>query len=114
MSIVNEIIGGSLGRTIVVGVLALVALGMMMMLVRRSGKPLDLPTAESIVGLPPALEPNSDVVGEADESQTAMEGIELDEGELKTKKMLEQVGEFVKKSPTDASALLNRWIAIEE
>jgi flagellar biosynthesis/type III secretory pathway M-ring protein FliF/YscJ len=58
----------------------------------------------------PTIHAENDLVGEADESQTAMEGIELDENEIKTKKMLEQVQEMVKKNPNDAATLLNRWI----
>lgn len=93
--------------------LAVLALGMMLMLVRKSSTPAVLPTAQEIVGLPPALESQSDLVGEADESQTAMLGIELDDGELKTKKMLEQVQEMVKSKPQEAAAILNRWIVTE-
>jgi len=93
--------------------LAVLALGMMLMLVRKSSTPVALPSAQEIVGLPPALEAQSDLVGEADESQTAMLGIELDDGELKTKKMLEQVQEMVKSKPQEAAAILNRWIVTE-
>lgn len=112
--LLGDMSGSSLVRTGVVGVLALAALGMVLMLTRRATQPVDLPSPEQIVGLPPALESTDDLVGEADEGQAAMEGIELEEGELKTKKMLEQVEEMVKKNPADAASLLNRWVQVAE
>lgn len=112
--LLGDLGGSGLVKTAVVGVLTLAALGMVLMLTRRSTQPTDLPKPEQIVGLPPALEAADDLVGEADEGQAAMEGIELEEGELKTKKMLEQVEEMVKKSPSDAAALLNRWVQVAE
>ena len=36
--------------------LALVALGMMFMMVRKASRPQPLPTAEELVGIPPALQ----------------------------------------------------------
>lgn len=112
--IVGELLSGSTIRTVALGAVALAAMGMMLMLVKRSAKPIELPTAQEVVGLPPALESQSDLVGEADEGAAAMVGIELDDEELKYKKMLEQVQDMVKKSPSDAAALLNRWVATEE
>ncbi len=93
--------------------LALGAMGMMIMMVRKAGRRTDLPTAEEIVGLPPALETRNDLIGEADESDAPMLGIEVDDGEVRTGKMLEQVNDFVKGSPEGAAKLLNRWISTE-
>lgn len=109
----GAMMGSGVVKQVLLGVLAVAALGMMGLAVRKAGNAQKLPSAEQIVGLPPALEPSSDLVGEADESQTAMLGIELAEDELKTKKMLEQVTDLVKKSPADAAALVNRWVAVE-
>lgn len=104
----------SLVKTVALGVLALVALGLMFTMVRKAGKSTPLPTAEELVGIPPALEPNSDVVGEADEGSTAMQGIEIDENQLKTNKMLEEIGTLVKSNPQGAAAVFNRWLTPEE
>lgn len=111
---VNALLGSGLIKNVMLGALAVVALGMMMLIVRKAAKPVVLPKPEEIVGLPPALQGTSDVVGEADETQTAMEGIELDDQELRNKKMLESVTEMVKKAPGDAAKLLNRWIVSSE
>ncbi len=88
--------GGGLVNTVVVGLLAVVALGMMVMMVRKSARPLELPTMEELVGSPPALNADTDIVGEADESDAPMAGIELDDDEIKRTKLLEQVAEMVK------------------
>ncbi len=106
----SQLLTGSTIKTGFLGLLALVALGMMVMLVRKSAKPQELPTAQEIVGLPPVLEAEDSIVGEADESQTAMVGIELGDEEVRVKKVLEQVQDMVKKNPGDAANLLKRWM----
>jgi flagellar M-ring protein FliF len=101
-------------KPILLGGLALLSIGMMLMMVKKAGKSPVLPTAEELVGVPPALQPGSDVVGEADETETAMMGIEIDDNSLKTTKMLEEVGELVKANPQQAAQVFNRWLQTEE
>jgi len=93
--------------------LALFAMGMMFMMVRRVGKRLELPSAEELVGVPPALPSDGELVGEADESEMPMTGIELEEAQLNNEKMREQVEELIKQSPTEAATMLKRWIRDE-
>ncbi len=107
-------VGGGLIDKAVLAALAVVALGMMLMMVRRAGRKADMPTAEELVGLPPALNTKSDLVGEADESETAIMGIEVGEEEIKADKLREQVSDLIKKSPDVAAKLLNRWVTVEE
>ncbi len=107
-------LGGGMIDKVFLGALALVAIGMMVLMVRKTGKRVEMPTAEELVGLPPTLEAKSDVVGEADESETAMAGIEVGEEEIKSTKMRESVSEFIKQSPDAAGKLLNRWITVGE
>jgi flagellar biosynthesis/type III secretory pathway M-ring protein FliF/YscJ len=109
--VMGQLTSGPMLKNAFLGVLAVSALGMMMLMVRKSSRPQELPTAQDIVGLPPQLETKSDVVGEADETDTAMMGIELDDQDVKVKKMLEQVQEMVKKNPSDAAGLLKRWMS---
>lgn len=111
--LMSQLATGQTIRTAFLGVLACVALGMMLMLVRKSAKPQSLPTPEELAGLPPVMEAGDDVVGEADEGATAMVGIELGESQIKTKKMLESIEELVKKTPLDAASLMNRWMNVE-
>lgn len=107
-------LGGGLLEKGVVGLLGVMALGMMIAMVRKAGKKTEAPTAEDLVGLPPALEATGDVIGEAEEGETAMAGIEVGDEEMQAQKMLEQVTEMITKDPTEAGKLIGRWINVEE
>lgn len=107
------LVNGTLVKQIGLGGLAALSIGLMLLMVRRAGRAPALPTAEELVGIPPALEPGSDLVGEAEETDTAMPGIEVDDQELKTAKMLEQVSELVKSNPAGAASVFNRWVTPE-
>ncbi|MBX3379194.1 MAG: hypothetical protein KF805_03805 [Phycisphaeraceae bacterium] len=97
----------------VIGGMALLAMGMMAIMVKRAGVGTTIPSPEEIVGLPPALATKNDLIGEADESDAPMMGIEVDDAEVRNTKMLDQVTDWVKGSPEGAAKLLNRWIATE-
>lgn len=107
------VMSNGLVKQVALGALAAAALGLMLLMVKKAGKPVVLPTAEELVGVPPALQPGSDLIGEADETDTAMQGIEVDDEELKTTKMLEQVAELVKSNPTSAASVFTRWLTPE-
>jgi flagellar biosynthesis/type III secretory pathway M-ring protein FliF/YscJ len=107
-------LGSGLIEKGVLGLLALVSMGMMIMMVRKAGKRTETPSAEELVGVPPALEAQGDVIGEADEGEMAMPGIEVGEDEMQSQKMLEQVGELVTQSPEAAAKLVGRWINVED
>lgn len=113
MSGIAGMVDNNLVRPLVLGGLAVVALGMMFMMVRKAGRTQTLPTAEELVGVPPALQPASDIVGEAVEGDTAMLGIEIDDEALKTNKMLDEVATLVKNNPQQASQVFNRWVNTE-
>lgn len=98
-------------ETIILGVLGLVSVVMMLSMVKRAGRKTALPTAEELVGVPPALEVAGDLVGEADESEAAMAGIEISEDDVKIQKMRELVGELINTNPEAAASLVGRWIS---
>ncbi|MCH8269698.1 MAG: hypothetical protein IH985_00610 [Planctomycetes bacterium] len=102
-------IGGGLIDKVVLGALAAIALGMMLLMVRKAGKRAELPTAEELVGIPPALTPEDDIVGEADESEAPLTGIEVDDNEVRNRKILDQVEELVGEDPETAARLIHRW-----
>jgi len=109
----SSLVSSGLFKQVMLGGLALLSIGMMFMLVRKAGRSAPLPTAEELVGIPPAIEPDSDLVGEADEGETAMLGIEIDSEQLKRQKMLEEVAQLVKSNPQTAVGVFNRWLAPE-
>jgi flagellar biosynthesis/type III secretory pathway M-ring protein FliF/YscJ len=106
--------GGGLIDKAVLGVLALVSVAMMAMLMRKATRKVDLPTAEELVGIPPALKGDGDVFGEADEGDVPMSGIELDEEQVRAGKMLDQVADLVTSSPETAASLLQSWVAADQ
>jgi flagellar M-ring protein FliF len=106
--------GGGMIDKAVLGLLAAVAMGMMLLMLKKAGKRTEMPSAEELAGLPPPLEAKSDLVGEADESETAMAGIEVGEEEIKATKLRESVSELIKQSPDVAGKLLQRWISVEQ
>jgi flagellar biosynthesis/type III secretory pathway M-ring protein FliF/YscJ len=107
-------LGSGLLDKAVLGGLAVMAVGMMFMLVKKSGKKAAMPTVEELVGVPPELEAPSDVIGDALEGDSPLAGIEVGEDEVQSQKLLEQVGDLVKESPDTAAQLLNRWIQTQE
>ncbi|MCC6676963.1 MAG: hypothetical protein IT436_07455 [Phycisphaerales bacterium] len=105
--------GGGIIDKAIMGGLALVAMGMMLMMVRKASRKVELPTAEELVGLPPALEAKSDIIGEADEGELAVAGIEVGEEEMRAQKVLEMVAEMVDSSPETAAKIVGQWISVE-
>lgn len=107
-------LSGGLVDKAVLGALALIAMLMMFFMVKKAGKRPETPSAEELVGLPPTLETVGEVIGEADETETAMAGIEVGEDQIEAQKRLEQVGELVASNPEAASKLMGRWINVED
>lgn len=105
---------GNLVETALVGILAAVSVLMMLMMVKRSSKNIELPTAEELVGLPPQLEGTNDLIGEADESDAAMAGIEVDDAVIQVQQLREQVGELITADPEGAAGLVERWAEVHE
>jgi len=102
---------GGLVKYVGLSGLALVSLAMMFFMVRKATTHEELPTAEELVGIPPALsDADSDLIGEAEESSPALEGLEIDDEQLRRQEMLEQISSMVKETPDDAAHLLRKWI----
>ena len=96
-------------ETVLVGILAVVSLGMMAMMVKRSSNKIELPSAQDLVGVPPHLESAGDIVGEASEGEHVMTGIEIDDQLIEVQQIREQVAELIKQDPESAAGLVERW-----
>ncbi len=102
---------GDLIKTVALGGLAVMALGLVVFTAFKGQRHEKLPSAAELVGLPPALQQSeADLVGEAVEADSALAGIELSEDDLKQRKIVEQVAEMVKDRPQDAAAIVSRWM----
>lgn len=93
--------------------LAFVSLGMVLMMLRRASGAMTVPGADAVRVLeePEPLEADLGPVGEAGGSEGILEGIEVDDATLRSRKMQEQVATMVKENPAAAAALVRRWIA---
>jgi len=100
---------GKLIETVLIGILAVVSLGMMAMMVKRSSNKIELPSAQDLVGVPPHLESVGDLVGEASEGEHVMTGIEIDDQLIEVQQIREQVAELIKQDPESAAGLVERW-----
>jgi flagellar biosynthesis/type III secretory pathway M-ring protein FliF/YscJ len=82
----------------------------MMMLLRSATKKPPRPSVQELAGVPPrVLETDLEFVGQAEEMDPAMTGLELDEGELRYRKLTEQISDMVKANPAEVASLINRW-----
>ena len=93
-----------------VGLLAVLSLGLMLFMVRKATRSESLPSVEELAGVPPTLPLEDDLVGEVEEQETSMQGLELDETQLKGQRMAEQIGAMIKASPNEAGSLLGKWV----
>ncbi|MEM7621705.1 MAG: hypothetical protein AAF235_00705 [Planctomycetota bacterium] len=108
------VLGGRPIDTLLLAALTAVSLGMMVLMVKKGSKKIELPSPEEIVGVPPAVQAEQELYGEADEGDSAMAGIEVTDEELARSKALGQVSEFVRADPPKAALLLGRWMAIDD
>ncbi len=99
-----------MAKTAVLGGVAFLALGLVVMTAMRATRRETLPTASELVGLPPALDGASDLVGEAGEADSVLQGLELSDDEMRHRKMMEQVSELVGEKPSEAARILGRWM----
>lgn len=103
--------GISLFKTIALGALAVLSLGMMLMMVRKASERPSLPSATELAGVPPTLEgDDADLIGEVEESTPPLEGMELDDRALQGQQMLAQLNDIVRKQPGESATLLKRWM----
>lgn len=97
-----------------VGSLAVISLVFMFGLVKKATKTEDMPTIEELAGVPPTLPTDDDLMGEVDEMDGGLAGVELEEGELRSRQIAEQISELVKANPEEAGGLLGKWVGTEK
>ena len=96
------------------GSLALLSLALMVGMAHKSTQQLPQPTAAELAGVPSTLPVDGELVGEAEESDLSMAGIELSEDEVRTRRIVTQIGEMVQSNPVESASLLRRWVNTEE
>lgn len=109
-----DLVGGGLVSTASVVLLAMVSLGLMFMLVRSASRADEMPSAEELVGIPPKLETEDDIIGEVGDEPFALEGKEVDEDVVRREQILEYLNNFAVEDSEEAAALLRRWLRDDE
>ncbi|TVQ54595.1 MAG: hypothetical protein EA377_05230 [Phycisphaerales bacterium] len=108
---IGGLVSEGLVKTVGLLALAIVSLAMMFMLVRKASVREELPTPEDLVGVTPALrDAESELVGEAGETPATLDGVEVDEDDLRRQQMLSQINELASQTPAEAAGLVRRWM----
>jgi flagellar biosynthesis/type III secretory pathway M-ring protein FliF/YscJ len=105
-----DFVGTGIVSTASVVLLAMVSLGLMFMLVRNAGRSDQMPSAEELVGIPPKLETDDDVIGEVGDEPFALEGKEVDDDFVRREQILEYLNNFAAEDSEEAAALLRKWL----
>ena len=94
------------------GMLVLLSMGVMFFMVRKANQHPRVPSAEELAGVPPPLMAgdDDDLVGEAMADEAAMAGVEIDEDEIRSRRIAEQIGEMIKANPAEAASLVGKWV----
>ena len=100
-------------KTVALGALALLSLGLMARTLKRASKPVDLPIDEELTGAPPVVRVDPEMIGVAAEAESALAGVELSDTELDRRKMLEQVQKLIEAEPQSAASILNKWVVAD-
>ncbi len=111
---IGEMFEGGWAGPAGVSLLALASLGLMLGMVRKATRPESLPSIEELAGVPPSLPSDEELIGEADESEATMQGVELDEEDLKARRIAEQISDLVRADPAEASRLLGKWVSTND
>lgn len=105
-----DFVGTGIVSTASVVLLAMVSLGLMFMLVRNAGRSDQMPSAEELVGIPPKLETDDDVIGEVGDEPFALEGKEVDDDFVRREQILEYLNNFAAEDSEEAASLMRRWL----
>jgi len=90
------------------------SVGIMIYMVRKASQQPQLPSIEELAGVPPTLPTDDEIVGEAMEEMGAMAGVEVDEDEIRSRQIADQISELVKGNPVEAANLVGRWLRTED
>jgi flagellar biosynthesis/type III secretory pathway M-ring protein FliF/YscJ len=101
-------------KEISVGLLAVVSLFMMAMMVRKTGGMTTVMTSAGPMTIPigDGGQPSNSGGGASTiaTSGNHLDGMELDDDDVRTQQMLEQVSTMVKENPDNAAALVKKWL----
>ena len=104
------LVTGEYAKPVTVATLSLLSMAMMFGMVRRATKQPQLPSLEELAGVPPTLPTEDEIIGEAMATDASLAGYEVEQEDLETRKIAEQISEMIMSSPEEATQLFHRWI----
>ena len=111
---IERVIHSSWLKPAAVLLLGLVSLALMLGMVRKATTREELPSVEELAGLPPNLPSEEELVGEVNADESSIPGVEVDEDELASRRIADQISELIKANPEEAGALLGKWVRTDE
>lgn len=107
----GTVVSSDMAQNGILAGLAVMSFGLMFYMVRRATRKEDMPTIEELAGVPPTLPTDDDLMGEVDEMDSTLAGVELDEDELRARQIADQISDLVRANPEEAGGLLTKWVA---
>ncbi|BAM04333.1 flagellar M-ring protein FliF [Phycisphaera mikurensis] len=94
--------------------LSLAAVGLMLFLVKRASREEELPSVQELAGIPEDLELDASLIADAGGADSALEGHEISDEEVRSRRIAEQIGDLIMTNPDDAGSLLGRWVEADD
>lgn len=107
----GSVVSTDTAKTGILAGLAVMSLGMFFYMVRRATRKEEMPTIEELAGVPPTLPAEDDLMGEVEEMDDTLAGVELDEDELRARQIADQISDLIRANPEEAGGLLTKWVA---
>jgi flagellar biosynthesis/type III secretory pathway M-ring protein FliF/YscJ len=106
----GSVVSSEMTQTGVLVGLAVMAMGLFLFMVRKATRKEEMPTIEELAGVPPTLPTDDDLMGEVEEMDSTLAGVELDEDELRARQIADQISDLVRANPEEAGGLLTKWV----
>lgn len=106
----GSVVSTDTAKTGILAGLAVMSLGMFFYMVRRATRKEEMPTIEELAGVPPTLPTEDDLMGEVEEMDDTLAGVELDEDELRARQIADQISDLIRANPEEAGGLLTKWV----
>ncbi|MEX0745788.1 MAG: hypothetical protein WD118_09310 [Phycisphaeraceae bacterium] len=97
-------------RPVGVGLLAVFALGLMLMMVRKATKDEPLPSVQELAGVPPELPADEEFMGDVEAGDAGLAGVEVNEDDIQSRRIADQISDMIKGNPAEAGQLIGRWL----
>ncbi|MEM9348242.1 MAG: hypothetical protein AAGB26_16665 [Planctomycetota bacterium] len=106
----GAVVSSDMAQTGMLAGLAVMSLGLFLYMVRRATRKEEMPSIEELAGVPPTLPTDDDLMGEVEEMDNTLAGVELDEDELRARQIADQISDLVRANPEEAGGLLTKWV----